>query len=199
MGCSKPVLAVFLAVWLAPAQTNVNGLVSVAGTTPLFSQNNRVTISSAGQATLTGTGLGSTTLPANYFATPGTIIRFDVKGFFSTSSTPGGMQMRAMLGGTSICAATVVPPSSSQSNAAFEFEGQIVGVTAGSGGTVACGGTFLLSLQSTATPVSVGVTTATSPVTVNTTGTLAFDVQFTWGTFSSGDTITSVIYVLKTQ
>jgi len=106
--------------------------------------------------------------------------------------------VRVFLGATNICLVSQ-SPTVSDSNASFTIDGYLTANTSGSGGTIACGGRVDLEQQTAPFSLSGGLTTGVSPVTVNTTLTQAFDVQVSWGTFASGDTLTSVVYVLTSS
>lgn len=173
----------------------------VATTAPLFSQTNRVTVNSAGAQTLSGTGSGSLTIPAGFFSAAGIQLHFTVRGFYSTSATPGAINLVVILGGTNIGSTGnfTMPPSIT--NGVFTIEGSIVCITTGTSGTVATTFTVILEPSSASVTQAAGTvqgaSTFTSPVTINTTTTQAFDTTAAWSAFSAGDTITSNVYILR--
>lgn len=181
------------------AQTNNNGAIQqITSVTPLFSQTNRVTVNSAGAQTITGTGAGTVTLPANFFGVAGNTLRFFINGIVSVSSTSTVLTVRVTLGGTVLCL-VAQSPTVSDSNAGFTIDGYLTANTTGTSGTIACGGRVDLEQQVSPFALSGGLTTGASPVTINTTLTQVFDVTVSWGTFASGDTLTSVVYVLTSS
>jgi hypothetical protein len=171
--------------------TGVSGCVSAS---PLFSQTNSVTDSTTGATTLTGTGTGSVTLPANFFAA-GTVLHFAISGYYSTTATPGVLTMLVKLGAVTVGSSGAISPLVSVTNGAWRLWGDITCRTAGAGGTVIVNTIFETGPSSLAvlTPAEASMANITT-VTIDTTVTEAFDVTANFG--SASQSITSTNYVL---
>jgi len=93
-----------------------------------FSQTNSVTLAnSTVETAISGTGVGSLTLPAGTLAV-GTVLRFRLLGFHSSVS--GTIRIRAYLGATVILD-TAAQASASDTNALIEVFGELTCRTVG--------------------------------------------------------------------
>lgn len=148
----------------------------------VFSQTQSVTVSNTTmETTVTGTGVGSLTLPANFF-TAGISVRVTAYGYYSVAATPT-LDLKLKLGGSTILDSTAVT-SNAGSNTGIVFTSVITCRTAGVTGTIFSQGSFT-QLGNTGFQL-----TNTSTNTINTTGTLAVNLTATWGTASMSDTLT---------
>lgn len=142
------------------------------------------------ETTLIGTGVGTVTLPANFF-TVGKTIRFRFRGIISDTGTPT-VQIKIKLGATTIAdSGTVALILSTLSNDYFEVEGGLTCRTTGATGTVISSGVMLYDKNANASNAIGIINTGTT--TIDTTASQAFDVTFDWGTASASNTITSQI------
>ena len=134
------------------------------------------------ETTLTATGVGTLTLPANFFVS-GKTIRIKASGVVSDTGTPTNT-VNIKLGGTTVATTGAVAFSGALSNNAWFIEAEITCRTTGVGGTVFVQGRFDVE------PGNFEGMPNTTTDTVNTTTTLLIDVTFTWGTASASNTIT---------
>src|ERR1700743_3537851 len=89
--------------------------------TVLFTQTNTVTYANSTALTnLLGTGLGSTTIPANTL-NPGSQIRVKGRGIFSTALSGPSLVVTLKLGSVTLATATVSSLIGSASNLGFSF------------------------------------------------------------------------------
>jgi len=141
------------------------------------------------ETSIIGTGVGTLTLGADFFV-PGKTLKFHVHGYHSSTGNPN-ITVKAKLGGTVVCSSMVASGNGTVNG--FDIEGEITCRTTGVTGTVVAGGVYE-ELHSGGAETGLVKTTAT---TVDTTGTLAFDITIEWGTAAVGNTITSQIAVLQ--
>jgi len=133
---------------------------------------------------LTATATGTKTLPANFF-TVGKKIKIKTMGFISTSGNPN-TTMRIKTGATTLITSTITM-SPNLSNAFVQSEIDIICLTTGSSGTVILSG---VSHVITGSAVTCRPLVVTSAATIDTTGALAIDQTYEWGTASAGNTVT---------
>src|SRR5262245_52672313 len=70
---------------------------------PLFVQTaTGSTVNAASDTTILGTGVGSLTIPANWFTTAGTVLDVRASGVYTTSGAPPTFQLKLKLGGTTV-------------------------------------------------------------------------------------------------
>ena len=173
-----------------PAATCVNGsgLLTTSCTTiakgVLFAQTATVTVANTTtETTLLGAGVGTTTLPANFFAA-GTTLKFKMYGFHSASGTPT-LDYKIYLDSTVILDTTAVTTAASTSKG-LNLEALITCATTGTGGTLNAGGIYT-EATGAATPSGM---VATSPISIDTTVSHVINVTVTWGTAAVGNTLT---------
>lgn len=150
----------------------------------------------ASDTSIIGSGVGSKTTPANYFAA-GTSIMVQLSGYVSTPATPDTLNVKIKAGATSVGSTGAFTPSALLSNATFRLFGLITCRTAGASGT------FIINTMMEITGASL--TTAneskilnTATVTLDTTGTLAWDITAAWSSTTAGDVITGTNFVMFT-
>jgi hypothetical protein len=134
---------------------------------------------------------GSLTTAANYFAA-GTTLEVDVTGYFSSAITDTlNLKIKA---GSTVVASTGAVAYGVLTNKVFRVIAQITCRTAGASGTFRVN-TFLETAGSALTPQESQLLN-TSDVTLDTTGTLAWDATATWSASSASDTITGTNFVM---
>lgn len=147
-----------------------------------FTQTASVTVANTiTETTLTGSGIGSLTLNANYL-TVGKSIRIRASGFHSAVSNPN-IRIRVKFGSTTILDTTSVS-SRNSTNGGWTIDAVIACRTTGVSGTVIGQG------QYTETGGNVHQMVNTTTTTVNTTTSQAITVTAEWGTASASNTIT---------
>jgi len=157
----------------------------------LFSQTQAVTVANTLVETpLTGTGVGTLTLPANLFSA-GKTLKMLAFGFHSTVSN-AHITINVNIDGSPILTTGSVA-SSNGTNDVIEIRGAITCYTAGASGTVFAQG-FYDEDNAAAAPFGMVNTTATAFDT-----TVAHDLSLTaqWGTASASDTITVTNLLLE--
>lgn len=162
-----------------------------AGSTPQFSQSTTVTVTGViVETTLVGTGSGSAILPANFFSAPGAILR--VRDTFTFTGTVNALVFKTKLGGTQINAGSITPASNNYTcHLDYTMTAYSVGVT----GTIMANGMIDCFNLTTPQTLDIGFNALSTPVTINTTGTLAFDFTVTPG--AAGQTFNNTNLVLS--
>lgn len=162
----------------------------------LFSQTATVTVSgTAAETTLIGAGMGSVTLPANFW-TAGKTVRVKMLG---VHSMPGGsptMQIRLKIGAVTVGDTTALVDKN-DTNTLHEFEALMTCRTTGNTGTVMVNGRMLHhegTINCDMWPFE-----NTAAATIDTTLSAAIDltVQFSTGTGTSMDATNLTIEVLN--
>lgn len=142
---------------------------------------------SAAETTLFGTGIGTLTLPTNYFVI-GKEIRLRIWGFFSTTGNPN-IQFKLKYGSTVLLDSGAFSAGNNVANQLFYLDLRITCRTTGATGTVYSQGFGqMFSSHSTSTAFDME---SIATVTINTTTSNALDITSTWGTADASNTITS--------
>jgi len=172
-----------------PSTFAVPGTIQTDGT--LFSQTASVTVANTlTETTVIGAGQGTVTLPANYFVA-GKAVRIKIYGYHSASGNPTN-RIRIKLGGTTVLDTTAVA-SHSGANELFTIDALLICRTTGATGTVYSLGVFTANSDG-----EIGMVN-TSAATIDTTGTLAIDITWQWGTADPGNTATVPILVISKE
>ena len=161
----------------------------------LFAQTADKTVANTGTETsLIGTGQGSVTLPADFFSV-GKTIRFRWLGYNSTTSPAGTLIFRVKLGASTIMATATNTATNNLANNRVEIFGEITCRSVGASGTVHGQGSVIRATAANAASRWQMVKTSTS--TVDTTGSLLFDITVQWGTASASNTMTMTNGILE--
>lgn len=157
----------------------------------IFTQTADVTVAStASETTLIGTGVGTVTLPANFF-TVGKTIRIGANGHYGTANPAGTLQIKVKLGTTVILDTTASTMSNGLSNLAWTIAETVITCrTTGATGTVMGQGYAEFSTTHTATTID-DFTPNTTAITIDTTASQAISITAQWGTSSASNTITA--------
>ena len=183
--------------------TYLNGVTrSFVGT--LFTSTANGTCGGTGTETsIIGTGVGTTTLPANYLVA-GKSLRITMYGAYSTkASTPGTLVIKVKLGSTAILTLPATTVTANLVKVPFVIDAIITCRTTGATGTVIGQGDLFLATATAQTGVSYtlpnqGTDALTAVANIDTTGTLAVDVTATWGTSDATNTISSTNVSIET-
>ena len=167
--------------------------VYVAGTTmgvatALFTATAAATVaSSTSETTLAGSGVGSLTLPANFF-TVGKTIKLRAWGVYGTKASPvGTFTIRFKYGSTTLI--SLAPTLTvSLTNQMWEAEFEVTCRSTGATGTVFPQGEVQLFTSTTASGFIVAGPTATT--TIDTTASSKIDITAQWATSNASNTIT---------
>lgn len=173
--------------WTAPA----GGGSSVA---PLFTATADKTVANTtSETSLVGTGVGSVTTIANYFSA-GSSLKLELTGFYSSAAIDT-MNIKIKAGST-VVGQTGAFAAGAVTSQVFRLIAVITCRTAGASGT------FIVNTIFEETGSALTATEAkilnTSTVTLNTTGTLAWDITNTWSAASASDTITATNFLMYT-
>jgi len=137
--------------------------------------------SSSSETTMAGSGVGSKTLPANFFRA-GRSLRVEAFGYVSNTGTPD-LTIKLKFGSTVILTTGTITTAASLSNTGWSFRGRITCRTTGAGGTVMAQGELFIGTTRVAM-------VNTAAVTVDTTASQAVDLTAQWSVNSSSNTIT---------
>lgn len=160
------------------------------GSGPLFTSTASATVANtAVETSLIGSGVGSLTLPANFFSA-GTSLRVSVAGVFGTKATPGTIRIRLKLGSTVILDTGAVTPADSITNEEWQLQTLITCRTAGATGTVIANATVPHGDGSTAALFGWRMVN-TSTITVDTTATQTVAMTALWSTADTANTIST--------
>lgn len=164
-----------------------SGILNVLSSTLFTSTADATIANTVTETTLLGSGVGTTTLPANFFV-PGKTVRVRVKGKIANTGTPT-IQIKAKLGSVAVYDTAAITMSTITGTTYFEADFDLTCRTAGSSGTVQGQGKF--NYHTAASVLAEIASPSTSATTINTTISNVLDVTVTWGTASSSNTITS--------
>ena len=150
----------------------------------IFSSTADATITTTGAQTAIGTGVGTLTLPANFFVA-GKTVHISIRGVGTTDGSAGNVVILMKLGSTAIFTTESTAMINSQTNEYWQLDGLMTCRTTGGTGTVMGHLVFFGG-------VSNGNFTSTSTaVTIDTTASQVIDV--TINPDNSGNTLTSTI------
>ena len=158
----------------------------------IFTQTADATVANTtAEVTLVGSGVGTTTLPANFFVA-GKTIRVNASGYFSTAGTGSQtLEMRVRLGGISgtvVLDTSAHVASTAYTSRLWQVAGIITCRTTGGSGTVFSQGIFISSTSATAAAI-VDMENSTT-TTIDTTAAQQIVVSADWNSAAAGDTIT---------
>lgn len=160
----------------------------------LFTQTASATVANTvTETTVTAAGVGTLTLPANYFRI-GTSLKIIATGYISDTGTPT-LNIRFKLGSTTICSTGAVALAGTISNNLWRVEVELTCRTVGATGTVIAQGKFEYDESTHAGTTEGMVSTATT--TIDTTATQAVNLTVEWGTANASNTITCTNLALE--
>lgn len=151
---------------------------------PLFVQTASATaVTAAAETTILSTGVGSKTIPVNWFTAAGTVMDVRFSGKYSTGAVPGTLQIKLKFGATVVAQTVAFTPLTSVTDGIYSGFIRLIARTVGATGTifVADG---LFTTGSTLTPGEIIFSNPTlgTAVTIDTTATQVLDITATWGT-----------------
>jgi len=158
---------------------------------PLFAQTQTVTVGNSNtETTLVGTGVGSATLPANFFFA-GKSIKLRMSGVYSSTGSPT-ITVKVKIGGSTFLT-TGAATSGSGTNNVFEISANITCRSVGATGTIFAQGYYS---EEHAGGVLADMPN-TAVTTIDTTGTLAINITVQWGTMAAGNTISATNFTIE--
>jgi len=143
------------------------------------------------QTNISSTGVGSSTIGANYLRA-GKTIRIQGKGFYSATGTPTGT-LRLNFNGSTVLASSAITLAA-VTNRGFSFEIITTIRTTGSSGTMFQQGEITLASSPT---TLYGDLVSTTTTTINTTISTAITVTWQWSAMSPSNTITLTNLVIE--
>lgn len=146
----------------------------------------RTQANTASEVTIIGTGVGSLTLPANFYDVAGKSLKLHASGKYSTTGTPT-LQFKLKHGSVVLGNSGAVTTASGVTDKEWTLDALITCRTTGGSGTVIVQASLLVNTSGTAVERWEMVGTAQ---TVDTTATQAVDITIQWGTASASNTIT---------
>lgn len=150
-----------------------------------FAQTSSVTVgNTTTETTVTSTGQGTLTLPANFF-TVGKTLEYVFSGFYTTTGTPT-LNFKFKYGSTVYVATGTVTLPAIGSNSLFVGRIKVTCRTVGASGTIFVQG----YLDYRGTTVTLAQMVSTSAQTINTTTTQAATLTAQWGTANVANTLT---------
>lgn len=172
--------------WLGNARTRIEEL-ALPGI--VFSQTADKTIANTTtETTLFGTGVGSLTLPANFWEV-GKIIRMEIHGDMSDTGNPTA-EVRVKFGSTTLTDSTAITLKGLSGTEQWECIVIITCRTVGTTGTLEAVVDFEYETTTGSSAIE-RLDVAGTLTTVNTTVSSAMDITFQWGTANASNTITS--------
>lgn len=173
-----------------------DGVKQLASTT-LFSQTADKTIANTITETSGfGSGVGTLTLPANFFVA-GKTIRIMARGVYTVSGLGANATVKIKYGSTVLASVATSALLTTGSNNAWAFEALITCRSTGATGTVVALGN--INYKATSGRIFDDIDNAGAATTIDTTGSNAIDVSITWdsNTLRSITTTASVVEVLN--
>jgi hypothetical protein len=163
----------------------------------LFSAYADVTQTAAvtSQSLRSATAKGTATLPANWWK-QGKRLHYRLSGVHTTDASPGNVTVTIKLGSTTFRTTGSFAPTASASDAFWRLEGEIVCQSTGATGSVqGCGAFEHVDSAGTNSPLDAQSFTSASAVTIDTTASMDFDVE--WTADDSGTSITCTEFTLE--
>lgn len=149
------------------------------------------------ETSLIGTGVGTMTLPANFFVA-GKTIRLRIGGIYTTPAvaTPS-VVVKVKYGSTVIATVTTTSLLSGATNLEFDGEILITCRTTGGSGSVMCHGDIEYSTGLAGTIAVDPLNNAGAATTIDTTGANALDVTITWDSATATRSVKSTVTTVE--
>lgn len=162
----------------------------------IFTQTGSKTVSNTtSDTTLLGSGVGTTTLPANFF-TVGKTVRIKMSGSYSTPIGVPSATIKIKLGSTTLATITTTSLLSGASDKGFSGEIIITCRSTGASGTAMIDG-FISYQGASSVRIFQDVNSAGSTPTIDTTAANALDVTLAWDAASSSRSATSFVTTVE--
>lgn len=145
------------------------------------------------QSLASATAKGTRTLPANFFK-PGKVLKYRLCGVYTTDASPGNATIIIKLGSTTFRTTGSFALDNSVTNGWWELSGTIVCYTDGGTGTVNGQTDWKHEITATSSLNSRGMTSTTA-VTIDTTVSQTFDVE--WTSTDAGTAVTCSCFALE--
>lgn len=162
------------------------------GVTPLFKMTGDKTVTSTTATSVIGTGVGSLTLPANFW-TVGKQIRIKGNGRYTVAASLSQVTITIKIGTTTIASVVTTALSVASTNYGFDFETTITCRTTGTTGTLVAMGNVNYNAMLSGTTLSRlfdDLNPTGTTATINTTQSAAIDITVAWGGVGVGKSLT---------
>lgn len=157
----------------------------------LFTQTADKTVTNtAAETSIIGTGVGTITLPANFFLA-GKTIRISGGGIYSAAIVPGNLTIKVKYGTIVLASVVITNLAGSGSNLAFQYSTTISCRTTGATGTVITDGNASYETAVLARGFAA-LNNGAATATIDTTASNALDVTATWATMSASNILKTV-------
>lgn len=166
--------------------------------TTIFTQTaDKVVSNTTSETSIIGTGVGSLTLPANFFVA-GKTIRIRIGGIYSTPAiaTPS-LLIKVKYGSTVLASVTTTGLLSGASKLEFDGEVAITCRSTGSSGTVSIHGDVEYATGVGGTISVDPLNNAGGSATINTTTSNLLDITVTWDTATNTRNVTSTVSIVE--
>lgn len=161
----------------------------------IFTQTANTTIANTTtETTLFGSGVGTLTLPADFW-TIGKTVRFTIHGDFADTGNPTA-EIRVKLGATTVSDSTADTLAGLASTEQWQADVIMTCRTIGATGTVETVVNFEYETTMGSSPIQRLDIAGTSTV-IDTTASAAIDCTFQWGTASASNTLTSQVALVE--
>lgn len=173
-----------------------NGITNVFVGTLFTSTANATVVSTGAETTIIGTGVGTLSLPADFFVA-GKTLRVRASGYFSTAVVPDSLNILFYIGTTMVIQTTAKTPAGSVTSEGWAIDILLTCRTTGASGTVIAQGEFRHGDDTTANDYNwYMISTATA--TINTTITEPVYLRADYTVGSASDSITCTNFILET-
>lgn len=188
-------------VWYDPTQLvlfmNLDGITQSFVGTIFTSSTNKVITNTVTETSAVPTGVGSLTLPANFWVV-GKTIRIRGGGVFSTAAAlPGTFTVKVKYGSTVLATSSAFTAVANLSTQGFSLDSTLTCMSTGATGTLFVNGGFNYSTGLNLSRNFNDLTNAGATVTVNTTTSNLLDVTATWGTASASNILNTTNAIVE--
>lgn len=125
------------------------------------------------------TGVGSVTLPANFFSRIGKQLHIRLCGVYTTDAAPGNATILIKFGSTTYATTGSFALDNSVTNKIWIWEGYVTCRSTGATGTISGNFSWVHSENSATSSLHIQDAAVTSPVTIDTTASQVVDIQLT--------------------
>jgi len=175
-------------------QTFTNGIEQTLSGCIFVQTADKTIANTVTETTLFGTGVGTITLPANFWVA-GKTVRMTISGDFADTGTPTG-DVKIKFGATTLSDSTALAFAALSGTEQWDLHVIITCRTTGGTGTLETNVIFEYETTTGSSPIQRFDIAGTSTV-VDTTASGALDATFQWGTASASNTITSEIALVE--
>lgn len=164
----------------------VGGLTGSRISVPFVQTATATVANSTVEASIIGTGVGTTRIPAGYLAV-GSMIVVHLTGSVGTEVVIPTLTIKLYYGATVLSTVTATPAAQLDASTYFEYTGTSVVTAIGASGSLTSGQIMLVNQLT-----SLGPSAVPAAVTVNTLAAGTIDVKVTWGTAGAASTISGI-------